>query len=72
MALSSTRSYILQTQKISSLLLNQLFIFFLFPWPLPQAKSISFNFSSFQQNHFDSSNLTLQGDEYQPEGLQLT
>ncbi|KAM3753192.1 hypothetical protein ACB098_03G075000 [Castanea mollissima] len=62
MALSSTRSSILQIQKITSLLLNQLFIFFLFP--LPQAKSIYFDFSSFQQNHFDSSDLTLQGDAY--------
>ncbi|KAM4108863.1 hypothetical protein ACB094_03G077600 [Castanea mollissima] len=62
MALSSTRSSILQIQKITSLLLNQLFIFFLFP--LPQAKSIYFDFSSLQQNHFDSSNLTLQGDAY--------
>ncbi|XP_030958907.1 lectin-related protein-like [Quercus lobata] len=71
MALSSTRSSILQTQKISSLFLNQLFIFFLFP--LPQAKSIYFDFSSLQQNHFESSNPNLQGDAYpDPEGLQLT
>ena len=71
MSLSSTRSGILQTKKISSLLLNQLFIFFLFP--LPQVKSIYFDYSSLQKNHFESSNLTLLGDAYlDPEGLQLT
>ncbi|KAL0005308.1 hypothetical protein SO802_012869 [Lithocarpus litseifolius] len=70
MALSSTRSSILQTQKISSLLLNQLFIFFLFP--LPQTKSIYFDFSSLQQNHFESSNILLKGDAYTDAGLQLT
>ena len=70
MVLSSTRCSILQTQKISFLLLNQLFIFFLFP--LPQAKSIYFDFSSLQQNHFESSNLPLQGNAYpEQEGLQL-
>ena len=71
MSLSSTRSGILQTKKISSLLLNQLFIFFLFP--LPEAKSIYFDLSSLQQNHFETSNLILQGAAYlDPEGLQLT
>ncbi|KAL4620477.1 hypothetical protein ACB092_06G157000 [Castanea dentata] len=54
-----------------SLLLNQLFIFFLFP--IPQAKSIYFDICSLQQNHFDSSNLPLEGDAYPDlEGLQLT
>ncbi|KAM4108860.1 hypothetical protein ACB094_03G077300 [Castanea mollissima] len=68
MALSSTRSSILQTQKISSLLLNQLFIFFLFP--LPQAKSIYFDLPSLKQSHFESSNLILQGAAFlDPEGV---
>uniref|UniRef100_A0A7N2L796 Protein kinase domain-containing protein n=1 Tax=Quercus lobata TaxID=97700 RepID=A0A7N2L796_QUELO len=68
MALFRTRSSLHQAQKIHSLLLNQLSIFFLLS--LPHAKSIHFNFPSFQPNE---SNLTFQGDAYaDTEGLQIT
>ena len=68
MALFRTRSRLHQAQKIPSLLLNQLFIFFLLS--LPRAKSIHFNFPSFPSNE---SNLTFQGDAYaDTEGLQIT
>ena len=68
MALFRTRSSLHQAQKIHSLLLNQLFIFF--SLSVPHAKSIYFNFPSFQPNEC---NLTFQGDAYaDTEGLQIT
>ncbi|KAM4108862.1 hypothetical protein ACB094_03G077500 [Castanea mollissima] len=67
MALFRTRSSLHQAQKIHSLLLNPLFIFFLLS--IPHAKSIHFNFSSFQPNE---SNLTFQGNAYADSGLQIT
>lgn len=61
-------SYVLQPQKIQSLL-NPLFIFFLLL--LPHANSISFNFPSFQSNL--NNKITFQGDAFSSNGvLQLT
>jgi hypothetical protein len=64
---SNKCSFLLQPQRIHSLL-NQLIIFFLFM--LPHAKSISFNFSTFQTN---MNNIIFQGDAFPSSGvLQLT
>ena len=68
MVLFRRRSSLHQAQKIHSLLLNQLFIFF--SLSVPHAKSIYFNFPGFQPNEC---NLTFQGDAYaDTEGLQIT
>jgi hypothetical protein len=68
MNVSNICSFLLQPQRIHSLHLNLLFIFFLLL--LPHAKSISFNFPSFPTN---MNNMTFLGDAFTSGGaLQLT
>ena len=70
MALSNIRSCHSQPLKIH-ILLNLLFIFFLFL--LPPANSISFNYSPFKPNDVSENKIALEEDAYLfPEGLQLT